>query len=87
MQFWSQSLHSHKPGSQAKLLGLMPAKLVLEDLAVFFGTAWTKPFSSNCALGIVRTPPTMMVSNSGNRSGDSSTDTCLQVWGPDGHVV
>lgn len=71
MQFWSQSLHSHKPDLQAKLLGLLPAKLVLKDLAVFSGIAQSKTFSSNCGLETVLAPPTTMVSTRGNEQGQS----------------
>lgn len=73
MQFWLQSVLSHKPDSQAKLLGLMPAKL--EDLAAFSGTAWSKTLSSSCGLEIVLTPPTAMVPNQGYSSRASPLDT------------
>lgn len=44
MQFRSQCLHSHRPDSQAKLLGEMPAELLLEDLAVFLELRRAKPY-------------------------------------------
>lgn len=43
MQFRSQCLHSHRPDLQAKLLGAMPAELLLEDLAAFLELRRAKP--------------------------------------------